>query len=369
MKKILIVTTISGTINAFLVPHIMNLLEQGYIVEIASNGISKLDQKILNSNIVCHDISFSRKPLSKNNIRAYKELKKILINNTYSIIHTHTPNASALVRLLARKLKLRNIYYTAHGFHFYKKAPLLNWMLYYPIEKYLSKFTHTLITINSEDYELAKRKFKSNRVFKIPGIGLNFERLEANSKESNEIEAEFAKNKFHIISVGELNKNKNHQVIIKSLNHLQDDNIMYHIVGTGNNINKLEKLVRKYNLGSQIKFWGYRDDIANLIKHSDLFAFPSRREGLGIAALEALYLKCPLVTSNIHGINDYSFEYINSLKCSPNDYLTFAKNIRLLSTNNFLKKTTEDWVKNNIEKYNIKNVIKLMESIYSENDE
>ena len=89
--------------------------------------------------------------------------------NSYDIIHCHTPVGGVLTRLAARSYREKGtkVIYTAHGFHFYKGAPLLNWIIYYPIEKYLAKYTDTLITINQEDYQLAKNKFnkKATKIF------------------------------------------------------------------------------------------------------------------------------------------------------------------------------------------------------------
>ena len=67
-----------------------------------------------------------------------------------------------LARLAAKSLGISPVIYTAHGFHFYKGAPIINWLLYYPVEKWLSRYTDALITINQEDYHRAKKLLPSS---------------------------------------------------------------------------------------------------------------------------------------------------------------------------------------------------------------
>jgi glycosyltransferase EpsD len=81
------------------------------------------------------------------------KLKNIIADNDYDIIHCHTPVGGALARIAARNYRKRGtkVIYTAHGFHFFEGSPVKNWILYYPLEKWLSRFTDVLITLNSEE--------------------------------------------------------------------------------------------------------------------------------------------------------------------------------------------------------------------------
>ena len=163
--RILYVTTISLTMNSFFKPHIDMLVKEGHDVDIACNcNDLNIDVSYIDLGCKVHQIDFSRSPISVNNIRAYGQLKNVIKNGNYDIVHCHTPNASVITRLVCRKFRKKNrlkVFYTAHGFHFYKGAPRLNWIIFYPIEKLCSQYTDQLITINTEDYELAKTKFKA----------------------------------------------------------------------------------------------------------------------------------------------------------------------------------------------------------------
>src|SRR5690554_2967051 len=181
-------------------------------------------------------------------------LKKIINNGNYDIIDLHTPMGGMLGRMASRKARKKGtkVIYTAHGFHFYEGAPLLNWLIYYPIEKYLSRKTDVLITINQEDYELAKKKFKMKKVFKINGIGIN-EKKFTNIKEIS-LKEYFpnVKNPFILTFVGELNDNKNQIFLIKSFHEIvkTHPNIVLCLIGNGKNKNKYQKEIDKLKLGN-----------------------------------------------------------------------------------------------------------------------
>ncbi|NMR89581.1 glycosyltransferase, partial [Vibrio parahaemolyticus] len=145
-------TTISNTTNAFLIPHIKMLIDKGHKVDVAFNIEQEVKPEINDMGCKIHQLPLQRSPLKVDNLRAYRMLKDIIISEEYDLVHTHTPVASAIVRLVCKNLNNVRVFYTAHGFHFYEGAPLKNWLLYYPIEKWLSKYTDCLITINEEDY-------------------------------------------------------------------------------------------------------------------------------------------------------------------------------------------------------------------------
>lgn len=308
--KILYVTTISITMNSFFKPHIDMLVEEGNQVDIACNykdlALSDL-YKELGCNF--YQINFSRSPFSKDNIKAFGQLKKAIKNGEYDIVHCHTPNASIITRLVCRKFRKKTglkVFYTAHGFHFYKGAPMLNWMVYYPVEKFCSRFTDKLITINKEDYELAKNKFKAKEVHYVPGVGVDLSRFENVQVDKVEKRKEIGvpEDAFLLFSVGELNENKNHQIIIRALARLNNPNIHYAIAGVGDKKDYLLTLSKEFGLSKRVHFLGYRNDIAELYAVADVFCFPSIREGLSVSLMEAMASNLPIMGSAIRGNTD-----------------------------------------------------------------
>lgn len=366
--RILYVSTISNTINAFMIPHIKMLFEQGHHVDIACNIQREIDKGLVELGCRVHDISFSRSPLNKTNLKAYQNLKKLIVDQKYDLVHTHTPVASAITRLVCKNIKGTKVFYTAHGFHFHKGAPLKNWLIYYPLEKWLSKYTDTLITINKEDYERAKNKFKAKRVEYIPGVGLDIDKYKnvVVDKAAKRQEIGAPQDSFVVLSVGELNKNKNHEVVIRAIAKLNNPKIHYVICGRGPLEKHLNKLANELGIGKNVHLLGFRSDIAEICKSSDVFAFPSLREGLGMAALESMATGLPIITSNVHGINDYSINVVTGFSCSPSDVNGFANAIYKLSQDNKLK---EQFKTNNlkaVKRYDKQNAVAEISKIYKE---
>lgn len=331
--KILYVTTISLTMNSFFKPHIEMLVREGHQVDIACND-KDLPLDKLYDELGCHvyRIDFSRAPLCADNIRAYGQLQYVIRQGGYDIVHCHTPNASVITRLVCRKSRKRNglkVFYTAHGFHFYKGAPKLNWMVYYPVEKFCSRFTDKLITINKEDYGLAQRKFHAKEVHYVPGVGIDLPRFEnvQVDRAAKRREIGVPEDAFLLFSVGELNENKNHQVIVRALAKLNDPRIHYAVAGVGDKKDYLLALAEELGVATQVHLLGYRKDIPELNHVADVFCFPSKREGLGLAAIEAMACGLPLITSNVHGINDYSVDGVTGYNCIPGDASQFANAI------------------------------------------
>lgn len=370
MKKVLFVATVVKLhIMVFHLPYLEWFKKNGYEVHVAaSNDYENKNECKIPFCDKFFDLPFERSPLKNNNLYVLRELKRIIDMNDYKIVHCHTPMGGAIGRLSARKARNQGtkVIYTAHGFHFYKGAPIKNWVLYYPIEKWLSKYTDILITINKEDFERAKKSLKAKRVEYIPGVGVNVERFK-NTKvdmKAKRKEIDVPEDVFVLLSVGELNKNKNHETVIKALAKLNNSKIYYVICGQGPLKDYLRSLAKELGLEKQVKLLGYRRDIAEICKTVDLFAFPSLREGLGLAALEAMASGLPLITSNIHGILDYSTDAVTGFNCSPTNVEGFSKAINQLMSNLELRKRMGQYNLEAVKCFDINNISKDVARIY-----
>jgi len=366
--KILYVTTISSTINAFLIPHIKILIEEGHNVDLAFNNDNGVKQELIELGCKVYEVPFQRSPLKLDNLIAYKKIRRIIFEGKYDLVHTHTPIASAIVRLVCRKLNNIRVFYTAHGFHFYRGAPILNWLVYYPIEKILAKYTDVLITINKEDYLRAKKSFKAGQIKYVPGVGLDIKKFNEIivDKAAKRKELSIPNSAFMILSVGELNKNKNHETVIRAIAKLNNPNIYYLICGVGKLENKLHALVKDLGLEKQVKLIGYRTDIAEICKASDIFCFPSYREGLSVALMEAMAVGLPIVCSNIRGNVDLIKSGKGGFLVNPNDIDGYAEAISKLIKN---KELCIEFGKYNIEavkKYNLDVITDAMKKIYKQ---
>ena len=364
--KILYVTTISNTVNAFLIPHIKMLIDEGHQVDVAFNIEQEIKPEIYEMGCKIHQLPLQRSPLKKDNFRAYKILKKIIISEGYDLVHTHTPIASAIVRLVCRSLNNVRVFYTAHGFHFFKGAPIVNWFIYYPVEKCLARYTDTLITINKEDYGRAKRKFKAKRVEYVPGVGIDLKKFNTVKvdRDLKRSQLGLPKEAFVVLSVGELNKNKNHEVIIRAIAKIDNPDIHYIVCGEGPLKGYLIDLSEDLGIKNRVHLLGFRKDIAEICKVSDLFTFPSYREGLSVALMEAMANGLPVVCSNIRGDSDLIEDGKGGYLVEPGDVEGFAKYIKELIEDSEIRIELGGFNHKKIENYSIENVLKEMEEIY-----
>ena len=364
MKKFLIVTTIQNTVEAFLIPHIKMLEKNGYEVWIATNIYKEIPEDLKENKWI--NISFSRNPFSKNSFKAIKEIRDLIKEKKFEMIHFHTPIAAFLGRYAAMKEKQNNIIYTAHGFHFFKGAPLKNWLIYYYMEKLAINWTDKIITINEEDFQRAKKMAKKNtKVYKVDGVGLDLEKYKNGNKEKIRDELNIENNEFVISMIGELNKNKNQIQLIKAVTMLKKEkieNIRVILVGIGNQEELLKKETLKNNL--KVNFLGYRKDIKDIIALSDVICSMSYREGLPRNIMEGMTQGKPFIVTNIRGNKDIIKENRNGFLVGVNDTQKTAEKIKKLITK---KKIIKEISTNNIidvDKFSIEKILKEMEKIY-----
>lgn len=309
--------SVASMIDQFNIPNIKLLIEMGYKIDVACNfiegntcseaKIAELKKKLKEMDVDCYQIDFARgvKHIWQN-FKAYRQVLKLMQTNRYAFVHCHSPIGGVCGRLAGHKTHTKVIY-TAHGFHFYKGAPLLNWF-YYPIEKYFSSYTDVLITINKEDYARATAKFHATTVYYIPGVGVDTEKFHncKMDKSVKRTELGIPQNAFLLLSVGELDNRKNHQVVIKALGRIQDPNIFYIIAGKGPLEREYKEIAKQNGIAHNVILLGPRTDINELCKAADVFVHPSVREGLGIAPLEGMASGLPLISSYVNGIKDYT---------------------------------------------------------------
>lgn len=308
-KKVLFVGTVVKThINTFHLPFLKMFKEHDWEVHVAAKN-DFIDEPCVIPNCDKYfDIDFARSPFSQSNIAAYKQLKQIIEANHYDIIHCHTPVAGVLTRLAAINSKDTVVIYTAHGFHFYKGAPLLNWLIYYPVERVCASFTDKLITINKEDYNRVKKwKLRHNgKVYYVPGVGVDIEKIQniKINKIDKKKELGITDDLKIFLSVGELNKNKKHEVIIRALSKINNKNFIYLICGKGELKDQLQNLAAELGISDKVKLLGYRKDVLEICKVADLFVFPSKREGLPVSLIEAIACNIQCIASDIRGNRD-----------------------------------------------------------------
>lgn len=371
MNKTLLITSTDLMMVQFLVPHIKHLAGKGYIIDIACSNVGNKFNEVKEiatpfvRNIF--ELRLKRNPLSPKNFIGYFDAKKLLSNNSYDYIWTNEPVMGVVTRFAARKSRKKGtkVLYMAHGFHFYTGAPLLNWCIYFPIEKLAAKITDIITCVNKEDYQRAQN-LGTGQVYYIHGIGINTDRLTAKFENRNSIKKELGlgNDDFIVLSIGELNKNKNQSTIIKAIAKLKNPKIHYIICGKGAEAGNLKNLVKKLHITNNVHFLGYRRDVVDICTQANLYAMPSFREGLPVSSLEAMYCGLPLVTSNIRGLIDVNKDGINGYLCDPNDYIAFAEKISRLINNPELCQKMGDVNRKEVIPFTIKNTLAEVENLF-----
>lgn len=369
MKKVLFVATVVKThINVFHIPYLKLFKEKGYETYVCARN-DFVNKEECNIPYCDHyiDIPFSRTPLGKENINAYFMLKQVLENNKFEIIHCHTPVGGVLTRLAVRNLRIKNtkVIYTAHGFHFYKHGPVFNWIVFYPIERWLSKYTDILVTINSEDYERAK-KFKARRVELVNGVGIKIPDKIFSKDEMNEKRKQLSacKDDIVLLSVGELIKRKNHSIVIEAIAKLNNPRIKYYICGSGVLEKELRGMIQKLHLEKQVFLLGFRKDINEICQMADIFIFPSLQEGLPVALMEAMANSLPVLASKIRGNIDLIKDENGGILFSPVSVEEVKKSISFLIDNSHLWEKMGKYNYLYVQRYSLEKVMPSMEKIY-----
>lgn len=378
MKRILMLSTVASMQDQFNMANIRMLRKMHCDVYVACNfvqgnntspqRIAAFQNELTALGVTCHQIDFARSPFHlRQNYIAYRQLQALLKAMPFDCMHCHTPVGGMYGRKAAAMFGIPVIY-TAHGFHFYKGAPLWNWMFFYPVEKHYAKKTDVLITINSEDYDRATRKLSAKQVVRIPGIGLKPGKYRFANRSREEVREalDLPLDSILLISVGELNRNKNHRVILQAMARLPQLPLYYILCGKGSEEHFLRNLAHDLHLSDRVRILGYRQDVCDLLHTADIFCFPSKREGLGMAALEAMEAGLPLVTSNIHGIQDYSCSGETGFSCAPSDVEGFAHAIETLSEDRNMRQRMGEYNQRSVEAFYQAETNKIMDAVYRE---
>ncbi|MCR5397378.1 MAG: glycosyltransferase [Lachnospiraceae bacterium] len=376
-EKVLMLASTASMIQQFNMDNIEILQELGYEVEVACNfyvgntctpeKVEELKRDLDDAGVAYHQVDFARNPIHVGRLfQAYLQVKCLCQSQGYEFIHCHTPIGSVVSRMAGHSCHIP-VMYTAHGFHFYKGAPIQNWLLYYPVEKFFARWTKTLVTITDEDYKRAKKKLRANEIKHIHGIGVDLDYYNVTDEKREKIRKYYRRqlrvkdDEYMLFSVGELNNNKNHETILEVLHEIHDEKLKYFICGIGPKKEYYERIVSDFGMADQITFLGFRDDLRELYITADLFVFPSKREGLSVALMEAVASKTPTIASNIRGNNELIVD--NNCRFEATDKEQIKKMILDWRAGKLIPNPSENY--RNLNQYSKKNVHEEMKRIYS----
>ena len=374
-KKILFAATVVKThVMQFHLPCLRMLRDMGWETSVAAKNDYEdpADCRIPGCDHY-YDIPFARLPWKKDNLTAYRQLKALIEQEHYSIVHCHTPVGAMIARLAARKARKQGtkVVYTAHGFHFFKGAPLVNWLLYYPAEKLLAPLTDVLITINGEDYARAQKKIRAKKILYIPGVGIDTEKFYPDPEIRAEKRRELGlrDSDFVLLTVAEMTKNKNHATVLRAISQMKGspayEDLQYLICGRGEQRQALEELTDELGIRDHVRFLGYRSDAADLYRAADVFPFMSFREGLSVALMEALCSGMCAVCTRIRGNTDLIRDGVTGLFCE-NSPQALGETLTLLYEDPSLRERLGTAAAGQMGRYDEKTILLQMRQVYED---
>lgn len=379
--KLLMLASVASMIGQFNMSNIHLLQEMGYEVHVACNfkegntcgakQVRRLQKTLRSIGVIQHQWDCPRNAGSVwKCVKAYRQLWILTGEYHFAWMHCHSPVGGVLARLVAHHRKIRVIY-TAHGFHFYKGAPVKNWLLYYPVEKLLAYWTDVLITINQEDYGFAKRNLQAGKVYYIPGIGIDTEQ----SLKRSAADAKAFRKKYHIpkeavllLSVGELSRRKNHQAVLSVLPGLSRQDVYYMICGQGPCRRMLMQRAKALGIAERLRLPGFAENVWEAYLNADIFVFPSLQEGMPAALMEAMAAGMPCVVSDIRGNRELIDDAVQGIRFSPKHLPQLQKALEYMLADEMLRQACSRNSQKKIKAYDIAVVEQRMKRIYSEMD-
>lgn len=378
MKKALMMASVASMIDLFNMDNIEILKDLGYEVEVACNfeygsitsqeRVDEFKEELIRDKFKVHHLPVPRSIFAiRDIVKSYKMMKKLCDENNYEIVHCHSPIGGIVARLACRKARKKGtkVIYTAHGFHFFKGAPLKNWLVYFTAERITAKFTDSLITINKEDYENAQ-KFNVENTEYVPGIGIDVDKIKNVKINRSKKRSEFnlSEDDFVLFTAGQLSKRKNHEVVIKALTKIENINVKLLICGLGELENYLKELIHDLGLENRVILAGYRNDVVEQLHAADCFVFPSFQEGLPVALMEAMAVGLPVVCSKIRGNVDLIEHGINGFLVDPENSNDFARYIEKIISDETIQAEMSKKNLEYVKKYDKKNIRQNMIAIY-----
>lgn len=351
-------------------PCLQTALEMGYEVYFGTNRANPENLKCELPVHLYDSHSYRSITALKDNWTAYKNLSNIVKNENIDVIHCNTPVGGMIGRLVGRRFHVRKVIYTAHGFHFYNGAPLFNRTILKWAEKIMAHWTDAIITMNEEDYQAAKKfKLKKNgRVFKVHGVGItlsDFENIDVDLK-NKRLELGLKTTDIVCVSAGDLVQRKNYGIAIKAIAKTKNSSIHYLICGVGPEKDNLEKLAIENRITDNVHFLGFRTDVKELMKMSDVFLFTTLQEGMPRSMMEAMACGLPCIASRIRGNVDLLDDGKGGYLCGCDDEHEIAEKLIKLAADKDLREKMRLYNLETIKGYDVSVVENEIEMIYKE---
>lgn len=370
MPKLLLVANVSKEhIRKFHIPFILRMKERGWQVDVAC----RLDEPVPECDNA-YDLPCDRNPLKGGLTESIRILRKLIRENGYDVVHCNTVTGAVIARIACAPFRAQGVklFYTCHGMHFFKGAPLSRWAVGYPMEKLLAPLTDVLITINREDREMALSHLGAcGTVERIHGIGVNLEKyrrgaMDAAQREEYRRSLGLEPDDFALIYVAELIRNKNQQALLEVMARLTDKipGIKLVLVGPDHENGHIRELARQKGLSDRVLTLGWRNDVPKLLHCADLYAASSLSEGLGLNIIEAMCAGLPVAALKNRGHCELIDHGSNGFLADQGDYDAMAEHVLALYRDEALRRRVTEQAAMDVRKYDMENVLEELWAIY-----
>ena len=369
VRRVLYVAVSQGHLAVFHIPYLLWLRGRGYGVDVAAGAAPDFPLAEVDS---FHDIRFARSPMNRGNLRAFVQLVQLLRAHRYSMVHCHTPVASALTRLAAPFARGRPVViYTAHGFHFFKGAPFGNWLLWFPLEWVLTRFSDFVVTINHWDFAAARSLLWARRPRLIPGIGVDLERFQplpaARGRQMRE-QLGLPENALVILYIAEFIPRKNHAFLVNAFARIRKQVPEAHLLLAGDG--PLQAAVREQaaalGVGDHVQLLGFRRDVPELASVAHIAVSTSRQEGLGLGLAEAMACGLPVIASEDRGHRELVRDGETGFLFSQEDEAVFVARVVQLARDPGRRARMGDAARVYVRNFGLRSALAAMRDIYVE---
>jgi len=373
-RGLLITTSVPSTVTAFLLPYVEHFRQLGWRVEAASNGITAAPKCVAAFDAV-HDVPWTRSPTDLVNVTtAADALRRIVREGRFDLVHTHDPVAAFITRFALRHERRAGrpkVVYTAHGFHFYRGAPLAQGTVFKVVERLASSWTDHLIVINQEDLASARRfpLARKGKVSFMPGIGIDCSVYSLANVSSAEVER--IRRDLGLVSgqplftmIAEFNPGKRHRDAVAALAASDLPTAVLALAGEGPLMQEVRALEDAEGVGDRVRLLGYRNDIPALVAASAAVLLPSEREGLPRSLMEASALERPVIASRIRGVSELVTERTGFLH-EVGDVGAIAAALRAVVNDPEGMAEMGRAGRRAMERYDVKNLLALHDALYA----
>ena len=325
----------------------------------------------LSSNLHYHEVNVPDYPLFKYEpyeLALSSKLFDVISKHKIDVLHVHYAIPHAYAAYMAKKILKENGYNipiitTLHGTDI---TLVGNNPFYKPAVTFSINKSDIVTCVSKSLMEDTREFFGIKREIKVIPNFIDIDKYarKHNLCQGNMLAQDDEKIIVHVSNFRPLKRILDVLKIFEKINQKINSKLI--MVGDGPDKKKAKDFLRKNNLKNKVIFLGKTSEVDEILCSSDLFLLPSEKESFGLAALEAMALKVPVISTNTGGLKDLNINGTSGYTSDIGDIDSMAKNAIKILSDNSLEKKYRNQAFENAKKYDIKTVIPLYEKIYDQ---